>query len=359
MSIALSKLRTIIASGETAKIDFKETLDLKDAHQKDEFAKDVSAIANTPGKGGLLVYGVANDGSVRGISPSSYKEEQMQQIITSRCDPPVKFSAHLLRDSSRFIGVVEIPYSIARPHQHRTHGNFYIRRGTTTDKMSTREIRNAIIRTVQIEKYQIGKYDNSSSGYRIRQIRKDIIDIFDEFDYKYSRENQQFFHPYGVGIKTIVSSEVENKYIRVRFHVQIYGDTVTYYDIERYRLFAYRVSDNFSVRKNVLPWQNIFLTASYEPISLNTIKKRPQSDFSILVKLDSSTIYYGFGDVDYKDREISKRLKRAGKWIFLPEFYLTRIRSAEDIRSRLALILEYINEKKEVFGIVRNMQSKP
>lgn len=306
MPITLSKLRSIILSDETSKIDFKETLNLKDGHQKEEFAKDVSAIANTPGKGGFLVYGVANDRTATGISPSNFKEEQMQQIITSRCDPPVKFSAYMLRYLGHYIGVVEIPYSNARPHQHLTHGNFYIRRGSTTDKMSTREITNAIIRRAQIEKYQLGTYDNSSPNHRVKQIKKDIMDIFDEFDYKYSREIQRFYKTYGAGTKTVVSNEVENKRMKVRFHVQIYGDTVTYYDIERYRLFAIQASDNFSVRKNAAPWLNLFLTASYEPITSNTIKNRYQSEFSTLVKLDSSTIYYGLGNVDFKDRLISK-----------------------------------------------------
>ena len=132
------KLKTIISSRETSKIDFKVTFELKNGPQKEELAKDVSAIANTPGGRGFLIYGVTDDRKVRGISRSAFKEEQMQQIISSRCDPSVKFPAYILRYLGHHIGVIEIPHSISRPHQHLSQGNFFIRRGPTTGRMSTR-----------------------------------------------------------------------------------------------------------------------------------------------------------------------------------------------------------------------------
>ena len=52
---------------------------------------------------------------------------------------------------------------------------------------------------------------------------------------------------------------MENSKKKIRFHISVYGDTVTYYDIERYRYFTREVSDNFKVRKNTTPWLNIFL----------------------------------------------------------------------------------------------------
>jgi len=44
---------------------------------------------------------------------------------------------------------------------------------------------------------------------------------------------------------------------------------------------------------------------------------------------------------------------------FLPEFYLTRVRPAEDIRTRISMIFDYINEKSEIFNIMRKSQSEP
>ena len=97
MVITIAQLKKIISSDETLKIDFKERLEIKSEQQRKEFAKDVSAIANTPGPRGFLLYGITNDRKVTGISHSDFREEQMQQIISSRCDPPVRFLAYKLK----------------------------------------------------------------------------------------------------------------------------------------------------------------------------------------------------------------------------------------------------------------------
>jgi predicted HTH transcriptional regulator len=99
MVITPAQLKKLIDSDEALKIDRKEMFEIKNDHQKKEFAKDVSAIANTPGPRGFLLYGIVNDKRVKGISRSDFKEEQMQQVISSRCDPPVRFLVYIMSAS--------------------------------------------------------------------------------------------------------------------------------------------------------------------------------------------------------------------------------------------------------------------
>jgi hypothetical protein len=49
-------------------------------------------------------------------------------------------------------------------------------------------------------------------------------------------------------------------------------------------------------------------------------------------------IYYGIGDMDYNDRAISKKLKSVSN--IIPEFFLMRLRSKEDIGTRLMMIFD-------------------
>jgi predicted HTH transcriptional regulator len=75
MVITPAQLKKLIDSDEALKIDRKEMFEIKNDHQKKEFAKDVSAIANTPGPRGFLLYGITNDKKVKGISRSDFKED--------------------------------------------------------------------------------------------------------------------------------------------------------------------------------------------------------------------------------------------------------------------------------------------
>jgi len=222
--------------------------------------------------------------------------------------------------------------------------------------MSTQEISSAIIRRVQIERYALGTYDSSSSYYRVEQIKKDIIDVFSEFDYKHSGEARKSFPTYGTGTKIVAVDKVENSKKKIRFHVSVYSDTITYYDLERYRFLLREISATFGVTKSRTPWLNVFLLANYEAITMKTIKKNNQSMFQTLTKLDGSTLYYGLGDVDYRDRQISKKIRSASN--LLPEFIIMRIRSKDDIRTRLSIIFDFINEKADIFETILNSQSK-
>jgi hypothetical protein len=352
MIITVAKLKNIISSGEALKIDFKEIFELKNESQKKEFAKDVSAIANTPGERGFLIYGVTNNRKVVGISPSVFKEEQMQQIISSRCDPPIIFLAHKLKYLGHQVGILEIPHSTSRPHQYLPEGNFFIRRGTTTDKMSVLEVSSAIVTRTRIERYTRGAYDSLSSGYRAQQIKKDFIDVYKEFGYTYSGYTE--FSTYR---RTLTADKVQNSEERTRFHITAYNDTITYYDLQLYDFLLNKVSDGFRVRKNARPWLNVFLIVSYEPITMNTIKKHNQSMFHTSVKLDGSTIYNGLGDFNHQDMSKLKDIRNMNH-VIQPEFFVTRVRSTEDIRTRIGMISDFIQEKTDVFGIIQKLQSK-
>jgi hypothetical protein len=125
---------------ETTSLEFKREITLSFDRDKNEFAKDVSAFANT--KGGHIVFGKEDPeqgGRIVGIKPETFDSAQMQQTISSRCYPPVNFDAELIRIRGKWFGLLIIPESAAKPHEIMGTRDVWVRRGKTTDKATDRE----------------------------------------------------------------------------------------------------------------------------------------------------------------------------------------------------------------------------
>jgi predicted HTH transcriptional regulator len=135
------KLYILLQKPEGTKLDFKAMLSLKTESEKKELAKDVAAIANSKGGRGYIIYGI-EDGTkaILGIEGKYYTEEQIQQIISQRCDPPVSVKLETIPVDDKQIAVLTIYRSSQKPHQIRQTGVFYIRRGSTTDIARREEI---------------------------------------------------------------------------------------------------------------------------------------------------------------------------------------------------------------------------
>ena len=128
------KMKRLLNQREGPKLDYKLMMPLSSETHKKEIAKDVIALANTPGGRGYIVIGVRDKTrEIEGVNPDDYPEEKIQQIIQNRCDPPIAISVEHVEIDGKFLVVVIIYKSAARPHQMRQTGAFYIRRGSTTD----------------------------------------------------------------------------------------------------------------------------------------------------------------------------------------------------------------------------------
>ncbi|HWR61526.1 MAG TPA: RNA-binding domain-containing protein, partial [Clostridia bacterium] len=139
------KLYTLLQKSESTKLDFKAVLSLKTESEKKELAKDVAAMANSKGGRGYIIFGI-EDGtkSILGIEGKRYTEEQIQQIISQRCDPPVSVKLELINLNGKQVAVLTIYKSSQKPHQIRQTGVFYVRRGSTTDIARREEIANML-----------------------------------------------------------------------------------------------------------------------------------------------------------------------------------------------------------------------
>lgn len=134
MPVDTQRLKQLISREEGEKLDFKAELNLNTEGEKKELVKDVTAIANTRGGRGYIIYGVEDKTKrIIGIDPKDFQEEQIQQIIYNRTDPPVPVNVDFVQINGKTVAVLTIFRSRHAPHQVLQTGAFYIRRGSTTD----------------------------------------------------------------------------------------------------------------------------------------------------------------------------------------------------------------------------------
>lgn len=128
------KLKQLLTKEEGEKLDFKAELHLTTESEKKELVKDVTAIANSRGGRGHIIFGIEDKTKeIIGINPEDFQEEQIQQIIYSRSDPPVPVRLDIVNIDGKSVAVLTIYRSRHAPHQMVSSGAFYIRRGSTTD----------------------------------------------------------------------------------------------------------------------------------------------------------------------------------------------------------------------------------
>lgn len=88
--MTIQKLEELLRLGESEKLDYKQDFQLDTETRKKEFVKDITAIANSKGGRGYIIFGVTDKTrSIVGVSEKHPSEETVFQIISTRCDPPV------------------------------------------------------------------------------------------------------------------------------------------------------------------------------------------------------------------------------------------------------------------------------
>jgi len=104
------ELKDIISEGESSTVEFKRKIS-----SLQKISKEISAFANT--KGGLIIIGVDDDGTIVGVSS---EKEEIDQIITA-CNfhiiPPVEPSFDIISLKKKDILIVYINESDNKPHK--------------------------------------------------------------------------------------------------------------------------------------------------------------------------------------------------------------------------------------------------
>lgn len=179
------KLETLIKRPEGTKLDFKQKIDLEVESGRKELAKDVCAIANSRGGRGYIVIGIEDKTKrIVGVEGRGYDEEQIQQIVSSRTEPPIPIAYEVIQYEDKNIGVITIYDGGQKPYQLRETGAFHIRRGSTTDTMRKQEIASALQESFSLNLELCPVVQSSINSFDMELIDKYFsfhrIDITDE-----------------------------------------------------------------------------------------------------------------------------------------------------------------------------------
>lgn len=104
------KLLKFIEEGENLHTEFKQRFS---THQK--IAKEMIAFANT--RGGIIVFGVDDDGSIYGVLSEKESAELIKETAENYCEPPLEYEISFFEIEGREIVSVEIFESVLKPHR--------------------------------------------------------------------------------------------------------------------------------------------------------------------------------------------------------------------------------------------------
>ncbi|WP_025146195.1 helix-turn-helix domain-containing protein [Pedobacter jeongneungensis] len=105
----MPSIKNLILQGEGVMLDFKKTIT-----STEKIAKSLVAFANN--KGGKLLIGVADDGSIKGVKS---EEEEKYMILTAAhqcCKPAIEPYFEEIYVDEKLVLVVNIPESDTKPH---------------------------------------------------------------------------------------------------------------------------------------------------------------------------------------------------------------------------------------------------
>ncbi len=108
--MTLRELEQLVDLGEGISLEFKRKVP-----RLERIAKEIVALANT--KGGRIVLGVSDDGTIRGVDDASEEEFLLRQATEAHCRPPVDYQTERVVVAPRQdVIVVTIPESQNKPH---------------------------------------------------------------------------------------------------------------------------------------------------------------------------------------------------------------------------------------------------
>jgi predicted HTH transcriptional regulator len=102
-------IKRLILEGENVSVDFKKTIS-----SAEKIAKTLVAFANN--KGGKLLIGVADDGTIKGVKDEEEEKYMITKAAHQFCKPAIEPKFEEIYVDDKLVLVVDIPKSDTKPH---------------------------------------------------------------------------------------------------------------------------------------------------------------------------------------------------------------------------------------------------
>ena len=143
--------------GEATEYDKKESVEIK---KPKSWCKSVSAFAN--GNGGLLIFGIDDEGNVTGIEHPEDDSEKISEIIKSRLDPVPEFRLHFEKSEGKTLIILDVKAGDDTPYYYSADGvlEAYLRIGNESVKATATEQKRLVMKGRNVS------YDSQVSSYK-------------------------------------------------------------------------------------------------------------------------------------------------------------------------------------------------
>lgn len=178
-----STLKKLLSQDEGEFLEFKESIDLKTKEGKGKFIKKMLALANSTIDRSYVVIGV-EDKTKKPIGCSDLREEQLQQILSNYCRPPINFKFHLVNYAGVQLGVIEIfhkskfhtlnktfEYSVDGKPATISEKAVFVKRGSIVDEATMDEV---------VEMAQSDSTDLANISFELEKINDQLEEIVDQ-----------------------------------------------------------------------------------------------------------------------------------------------------------------------------------
>jgi predicted HTH transcriptional regulator len=176
----IKKLKEVIAGGESLTIEFKQRFSTYN-----KIAKEIIAFANT--KGGMLFFGVDDDGSIYGVESEKEVAELLKETIEDYCEPQISYKLKFVELFGREIVIAEIPTSDLKPHRIQDYerelnlnsAEVYVRVNDKSVPASKELIKilQAENNNSKLAKYSVGKNEEVVFSYLMENDSISVVEL--------------------------------------------------------------------------------------------------------------------------------------------------------------------------------------
>jgi hypothetical protein len=211
--------------------------------------------------------------------------------------------------------------------------------------MTTQEIIAAVERTRQIEKSVTGDYDLYGAQDRLIQMKTDAMRVFEESGFNV--KEREFKSP----SRTAVVYVAEQRKRKVRFVITFHAGRYTNSMAGYYYHILESWWDSRDAGKGT--WTTIFLFLVWDKISRSDIKYWwGTRDPCIELALNSHILYHGIGKVS-SSKQIYESYPIEN---CIPKFWVSKLKSGEDLNSRIVRILNYIDDNDHFLRLTKDLK---
>ena len=179
-------LEAIIRSGESETVEFKESFN-------DAVIETLAAFANA--SGGTVLVGVADNGTVKGISVSQKTIPQWLNEIKTKTNSAIVPTVEIENAGGKSVVCFKVPEYPVKPVAFR--GRYYIRRKNTNHLMTTDEVANQHLQTLNtswdyyldrehtldhISMEKVRQFIDRTNQHRINPIKDDAITVLRKYN---------------------------------------------------------------------------------------------------------------------------------------------------------------------------------